>query len=362
VVLFDKTGTLTHGKPIVTDTIMFKHDLSKRQFYSLVGAAESGSEHPLARAVVNEAHNMGLDTLPEPLNFEARSGHGLTCRVENEDVCIGNRRMMKAHEFQVTQKMEHSAANLESKGKTVIFCATSTGGILGLVAISDTVRPEASHVIRYLTDHQMEVWMITGDNSRTAHAVAQDLGIPQDRVMADVLPADKTAQVAFLQQAKDHAGKDSPNSVAFVGDGINDAPALTQADVGIAIGAGTEIAIEAADMVLMKSDLRDVVTALDIGCKTYNRIRINFLWAFLYNTIGIPIAAGVLYPVIRPATLPPAAAGLAMALSSVSVVLSSLALKLYTKPDVLVSITPLFEGGLESDFETHSVELGAKKA
>jgi len=176
-----------------------------------------------------------------------------------------------------------------------------------------------------------------------------------------ILPADKTNKVASLQQASNTDGESTPNTVGFVGDGINDAPALTQADVGIAIGAGTEIAIEAADMVLMKIDLRDVITALDVGHKTYNRIRINFLWAFLYNTIGIPIAAGVLYPIIRPATLPPAAAGLAMALSSVSVVLSSLALKLYRAPVVPADEVTVFKGLMGGDFENHAIEMAKRK-
>jgi Cu+-exporting ATPase len=226
--------------------------------------------------------------------------------------------------------MESSASSLESKGKTVVFCAWEQE-IKGLVAISDTVRPEAKSVIRHLRHVAgIDVWMITGDNLVTALAVAEDLGIPSERVIAEVLPKDKADKVASLQQQL--AKVNHRRVVAFVGDGINDAPALTVADIGLAIGAGTEIAIEAADMVLMRSNLCDVVTALDVGRRTYNRIRINFLFAFLYNVIGIPIAAGVLYPAIHPGTLPPAAAGLAMALSSVSVVLSSLWLKRYKKP------------------------------
>jgi Cu+-exporting ATPase len=366
VILFDKTGTLTYGRPVVTETILFDKVTGLQEFYSLIGAAESGSEHPLARAVVAEANKMGVQNLEEPVDFQAKSGHGLTCKVGGDELCIGNRRMMAAHGMQVTFEMEDQAEKLEAKGKTVIFCARpEKGGILGLVAISDTARKEARHVIRYLSDHGKEVWMITGDNARTALAIAQDLGIPSDHVLADVLPADKTEKVASLQKigARPEHKKNSLETkcVAFVGDGINDAPALTQADVGIAIGAGTEIAIEAADMVLMKSDLRDVVTALDLGHKTYNRIRINFIWAFLYNTIGIPIAAGVLYPVIRPATLPPAAAGLAMALSSVSVVLSSLALKLYKKPDVALADDDhepsIFEEFFGVEHTSQSIEL-----
>ena len=395
VVLFDKTGTLTHGKPKVTETILFDEaNTSKSKFYWIVGSAESGSEHPLARAVVAEAHSVGHNMLEEPRDFEAVSGHGLSCRVgpeaDEHRVLIGNRRMMGVHNLVVTKAMEDQAALLESKGKTVIFCATEVLGIMGLVAISDTIRPEARAVILHLTQvSKVDVWMITGDNSRTARAVAQELGIPEDRIMAEVLPKDKADKVASLQGQHDEPSSDlSANSakprswwwklcgkrsssasaseiiqhVAFVGDGINDAPALTRADIGLAIGAGTEIAIEAADMVLMRSDLRDVITALDLARRTFNRIRWNFFWAFLYNTLGIPIAAGVLYPAIRPGTLPPAAAGLAMAMSSVSVVLSSLALKLYKPPQIRLEEQQLdtlegFSGSVESDWNAHATHL-----
>jgi len=281
----------------------------------------------------------------------------------------------------ITSEMENAAASLEAKGKTAIFCATESMGIMGVIAIADTIRPEARAVIRHLTQvAKVDVWMITGDNIRTACAVAQELGIPNDRIMAEVLPKDKADKVASLQlplaptqadaswrrrrqPSPPKKAERSANFVAFVGDGINDAPALTRADIGLAIGAGTEIAIEAADMVLMRSDLCDVVTALDLAKRTFNRIRWNFFWAFLYNTLGIPIAAGVLYPAIRPGTLPPAAAGLAMALSSVSVVLSSLALKLYKKPTIAIDIskefdqTQSFTGLLGSDWDRHATHL-----
>jgi len=386
VVLFDKTGTLTHGRPAVTDTILFAN-VDESRFYWLVGSAESGSEHPLARAVVAKAHRIGHELLEEPREFEALSGHGLSCVVGDVDkddhhILIGNRRMMGTHNLVITSEMENAAASLEAKGKTAIFCATESMGIMGVIAIADTIRPEARAVIRHLTQiAKIDVWMITGDNTRTACAVAQELGIPNDRIMAEVLPKDKADKVASLQlplappqadtsthwrqrqRSTTKWAERNANFVAFVGDGINDAPALTRADIGLAIGAGTEIAIEAADMVLMRSDLRDVVTALDLAKRTFNRIRWNFFWAFLYNTLGIPIAAGVLYPAIRPGTLPPAAAGLAMALSSVSVVLSSLALKLYKKPTIAIDIskefdqTQSFTGLLGSDWDRHATHL-----
>jgi Cu+-exporting ATPase len=279
---------------------------------------------------------------------------------------------MKSNDLAVTDAMEASAANLEAKGKTVVFCAWGKS-IHGIVAISDSVRPEAKSVVNHLrTVSNVDVWMITGDNRATALAVADDLGIPSDHVLAEVLPKDKSDKVVSLQKQPLKEGSEHHRTVAFVGDGINDAPALTVADIGLAIGAGTEIAIEAADMVLMRSNLCDVVTALDIGRRTYNRIRINFLFAFLYNVIGIPIAAGVLYPAIHPATLPPAAAGLAMALSSVSVVLSSLWLKRYRKPHIIdvdhflqtadsgalvATSCSKFTGDTEKDWNASVVEL-----
>lgn len=359
-IVFDKTGTLTFGRPVVTDVRIFDPSLEPAKFFRILGSAESASEHPLARAVVAKAREMWHGDLQEPSQFLAVQGHGLTCLVsEVGEVLVGNRRLMKLHEVAVSAEAQDEAAKLESKGKTVVFCAWKDQ-LQGLVAIADTVRSEAKSVIQYLRHSlKVNVWMITGDNRLTALAVADEIGIPHDRVIAEVLPQDKSDNVVSLQGEKDT----KKHVVAFVGDGINDAPALTVADIGIAIGAGTEIAIEAADMVLMRSDLADVAIALSVGSKTYNRIRINFLFAFIYNIIGIPIAAGVLYPAIHPGTLPPAAAGLAMALSSVSVILSSLWLRLYRPPrismnqDKVTAISEPFSGTLPSDWDVHTVEI-----
>lgn len=354
-IVFDKTGTLTHGRPTVTDTFICNPDLDIEQFYRIVGAAESGSEHPLARAVVAKAHEVWQGAFQEPRDFLAVQGHGLSCMLDDMAVFIGNRRLMNSHSINISTIAQTKAIELESKGKTVVFCAWD-GELKGVISISDTVRSEARSVIHYLKRvAKINVWMITGDNSATARAVADEVGIAHEHVIAEVLPKDKADNVTALQ----HDDADRLHVVAFVGDGINDAPALTVADIGIAIGAGTEIAIEAADMVLMRSNLKDVIVALDVGRKTYNRIRINFLFAFLYNVLGIPIAAGVLYPAIHPGTLPPAAAGLAMALSSVSVVLSSLWLKRYKAPHVQDCTDKVvsFSGMIENDWDINSVPL-----
>jgi len=346
-VLFDKTGTLTHGKPVVTDNLILPFDdwypgetLSTDNnislgapplwFWSIVVAAESLSEHPLAKAMVahgQTTHESELLMLPSSA-FEAATGRGLKVALEivaegPQSVClIGNRAWMEENSVGIPHEVDAFATDLEAEGKTCMFVALDLN-LAGVVAVADTVRAESRNVIAHLEAAGTLVWMVTGDNTRTALAIARDLGIAPGRVFSQVLPADKAERVADLQERG--------MQVAMVGDGINDAPALTKADLGIAIGAGTDVAIESADMVLMKSNLTDVVTALDLARVTYSRIRHNFFWAFVYNCVGIPIAAGVFYPLVR-ITLPPAVAGAAMALSSVSVVLSSLWLKRYKAP------------------------------
>lgn len=327
-VLFDKTGTLTRGKPVVTDTrVVSASPLDEKTFYALVGAAESGSEHPLARAIVNHAkETLFIEQLSQPREFVATAGQGLRCSVGEHVVMIGNRTWMRTCSVLVSSDVEQQLAAFEEQAKTAVLCAID-GNMAGIVAIADEAKPESRAVVEYLTRHGVSVWMVTGDNRRTANAIAKTLGIEQ--VFSEVLPGDKAAKVKELQ--------DRGFSVAMVGDGINDSPALVQADIGIAIGSGTDVAIEAAEVVLLRSDLRDVIVAIDLARTAYRRILINFGWAFLYNLLGIPIAAGVLYPLFHRA-LPPEVAGLAMALSSVSVVLSSLFLRYYSRPKIATTM------------------------
>lgn len=320
-IAFDKTGTLTLGKPKVTDTIIVDASLSEIEFYSLIGSAENGSEHPLGRAIVN--HSQELKTqIVDPTDFQSISGKGLQCKVKNHFILIGNRSWINDNNLVLSEEIDSKMSKLEEKGKTVVVCSIDNQ-ICGIIGIADTVREEAKLVIDHLDKMNIKVWMITGDNKRTANTIASQLGIKN--VYSDVLPANKSS---IIQEIKSKG-----EIVAMVGDGINDSPALAASDIGIAIGAGTDIAIEAAQLVLMKSDLRDVITAIDLSRTTYRRIKLNFLWAFLYNLLGIPLAAGVFYPLIK-VGLPPEVAGAAMALSSVSVVLSSLLLRFYKKPRI----------------------------
>ncbi len=316
-VVFDKTGTLTHGKPVVTSFCMLSETpLDPHDFWYLVGSAELGSEHVLGKAVAAHARQETPRDLDEPTDFTAVPGKGLYCGVGDRAVVIGNRIWMQEHDLPIPQEAEATVAELEDAGNTVIWVAVDSR-LVGTVALADTPKPEAKGVIRELQKMGMEIWMISGDNERTAAAVGSDLGIAQ--VMGGVMPGDKSDKIAELQSD----GK----RVAMVGDGINDSPALARADVGIAVGAGTDIALEAADVVLMKSDLKDVLLAIHLSKITYRVILTNFVWAFLYNAVAIPLAAGILFPADG-FVFPPAAAGLAELLSSLPVVCFSLLLKL----------------------------------
>lgn len=321
-IVFDKTGTLTKGQPEVTDVIMFTSSVTQPKFVQLIGSAETASEHPLGRAIVKYARSFNDINLAEVTDFEAVAGHGLKCQVEGRPILVGNRKWMQANHIELAPEEEDRVGELEEQGKTVMLCAIDSK-LCGAIAVADVVKPEAKSVLRNLSRMGFKTWMLTGDNKRTAANIAKKLEIPQERVFAEVLPSDK---YAFVEKVKQEG-----YVVAMVGDGLNDSPALAAADVGIAIGAGTDVAIETASLVLMKSNLQDVITAFDLSRKTYRRIRINFFWAFLYNSLGIPIAAGVFYPLVQ-RSLPPWLAGLAMALSSVSVVTSSLTLKFYQPP------------------------------
>lgn len=311
-VVFDKTGTLTLGKPQVTRTLAF--GISDDELLRLAASLERASEHPLADAVVERARSRGL-ALDKPDSFEAVPGRGVAGSVGGVRVVCGTRKLL-AEEGIDLSRAEASVAAFEDSGETVLLVAVD-GRLAGLIAVADTIKPESREVVRLLESSGREVYMITGDNARTARAIAEQAGIDPKRVLAEVMPERKASEVARLQ--------DEGRVVAMVGDGINDTPALAQADVGIAMGAGTDVALEAGDVVLVRNDLRDVVSAFELSKATMRKIRQNFVWALGYNTLGIPIAAlGLLRPEI---------AGGAMALSSVSVVTSSLMLKRF-KPSV----------------------------
>lgn len=327
-IILDKTGTITHGKPELTDVVVSSDiEIDKDMLIYYAAAVESGSEHPLGQSIVKYGKTIHKD-LPNPQNFEAIAGRGVKATVETKEVLVGSRKLMEENQITIKDDTESKMIEFENDGKTAMLIAV--GGLLsGLVAVADTVKEESFAAITALKGMGIDVWMVTGDNSRTANAIAKQVGI--DNVFSEVMPAEKASKVKELQEK----GK----VVAMVGDGVNDSPALAQANVGIAIGAGTDVAIETADMVLMKSDLRDVVTAIDLSKTTFNRIKMNFGWAFGYNVAGIPLAAGLFLPFIRyftgeTFTLPPEVAGLAMAFSSVSVVTSSLLLKRYKKPKI----------------------------
>ena len=310
-VVFDKTGTITEGKPEVTD-IVVKDSITEEELLILAASAEKGSEHPLGEAIVKAAQEKNL-SFKEVSNFMAIPGHGIEVTIEDKALLLGNKKLMI--EKKVAIDMEEESNNLANGGKTPMYIAINNQ-LVGIIAVADVVKENSKRAIEKLHKMGIEVAMITGDNQRTAAAIAKQVGI--DLVLAEVLPEDKANEVKKLQQQ----GK----KVAMVGDGINDAPALAQADVGIAIGSGTDVAMESADIVLMKSDLMDVVTAIQLSKNTIRNIKQNLFWAFAYNTLGIPIAAGLLYALNGPLLNPIYAAG-AMALSSVSVLTNALRLR-----------------------------------
>ena len=318
-IVFDKTGTLTVGKPSVTDIVSLT-DMGEQELLRLAAIAESGSEHPLAQAVIRKAKENGTP-ITNPDSFEAVSGYGLKATYSNHTIMIGNRKMMEDTQIAVTESMDTKLSVFEKEGKTAVLVSIDNT-LSGIIAISDTIKENAKGAIKALKSKGIDVIMLTGDNKRTANAVASQLNI--DRVIAEVLPHQKEEIVAKL---KTQEGK----VVAMVGDGINDAPALARADLGIAIGSGTDVAKETGGIILIKDDIRDVVTALDLGKRTVSKIKQNLFWAFAYNTGLIPIAAGALVPVLGLGVFGwlPILAGLAMAMSSVTVVTNSLLLGKY---------------------------------
>jgi Cu+-exporting ATPase len=314
VVVFDKTGTLTLGKPEVTDIVPVG-SATAEAVLQLAAIVEKRSEHPLAEAILNAAKQKKL-AVPDPAAFQSATGKGVAAKYKGKVLYLGNRLLMDEKKVSVTS-VESRVASLEEQGKTVVFLA-SARTLMGVLAVADQAKPFAKEAVEELHRLGKKVMLITGDNERTGRAIASQLGI--DDVMANVLPNQKAEKIKELQAKK--------LKVAMVGDGINDAPALTQADVGIAIGSGTDIAIEAGNVVLIKSDVRDVVTAMSLSKYAMHKIRQNLFWAFAYNIVLIPVAAGVFYPVTG-WLLNPALAGLAMAFSSVSVVSNSLLMRFY---------------------------------
>jgi Cu+-exporting ATPase len=310
-IVFDKTGTITEGKPVVTDIIPTGM-VDETELLRLSASAEKGSEHPLGEAIVNKGQEKGLE-LSKPESFEAIPGHGIEVVIQGKRMLLGNKKLMDDRKIEVT--LQQDSDRLAEEGKTPMYISID-GKLAGIIAVADVMKQSSKRAIEVLHKMGIEVAMITGDNKGTAEAIAKQVGI--DRVLAEVLPQDKANEVKKLQAE----GK----KVAMVGDGINDAPALAQADIGIAIGSGTDVAMESADIVLMRSDLMDVPTAIQLSKRTIRNIKQNLFWAFAYNTAGIPVAAGVLYLLGGPLLNPMIAAG-AMAFSSVSVLSNALRLK-----------------------------------
>jgi Cu+-exporting ATPase len=311
-IVFDKTGTITEGKPKVTDIIVAE-GINKEDIIQIAASAEKKSEHPLGEAIVKKAEEDSVNLI-EVTDFKAIPGHGIEVNVDSNTILLGNKKLMDSSGIALTG-FEEESDRLAREGKTPMYIA-SKGKLMGIIAVADTVKENSKKAIEKLHRMGVEVAMITGDNKKTAEAIAKQVGI--DRILSEVLPQDKANEVKKLQAE----GK----KVAMVGDGINDAPALAQADIGIAIGSGTDVAMESADIVLMRSDLMDVPTAIELSKKTIKNIKENLFWAFGYNTLGIPVAMGVLYLFGGP-LLNPMIAALAMSFSSVSVLTNALRLK-----------------------------------
>ncbi len=310
-IVFDKTGTLTIGKPTVTDIVPFDN-INVDQALMQIAAVEKNSEHPLAEAIVQYVEEIG-DHIPEAKEFNSFTGKGVSAIVNGSTILVGNDKLMIDNEIDISVFEEH-LIRLQEDGKTTVFAARD-GQPLALVAIADTLKENSTIAVERLKKMGIEVLMLTGDKERTANAIAKKLGI--DDVLAEVLPGEKANEVKRLQS--------KGRIVAMTGDGVNDAPALAQADVGIALGSGTDVSVETGDIVLVKNDLLDVVAGIELGKKTMTKIKQNFFWALIYNLILLPVAAGVLFPSLG-LILRPEFAGLAMSLSSVSVVTNALLL------------------------------------
>ncbi|HJU53005.1 MAG TPA: heavy metal translocating P-type ATPase [Pyrinomonadaceae bacterium] len=317
-IVLDKTGTITRGEPSLTDIVAVGF-VSEEELLRLAAAAEVGSEHPLGEAIVRAARERGL-SFSEASAFNAIAGHGIEALVEGHQLLLGNAKLVRERGVSLDEFTERAEA-LSAEGKTPMYVVID-GRLAGILSVADPVKPESKEAVAMMRRMDLEVLMITGDNRRTAEAVAKEVGV--SRVLAEVLPEGKAREVRRLQV-------EEKKTVGMVGDGINDAPALAQADVGIAIGTGTDVAIEASDITLIKSDLRGVVTAVALSHATIRTIKQNLFWAFIYNVIGIPVAAGALYP-FTGWLLSPIIASAAMSLSSVSVVANSLRLRRFRPP------------------------------
>lgn len=312
-IVFDKTGTLTKGEPSLTDVIAIKG--TEAEILKLAAIAEKGSEHPLGEAILKGAKERGIE-IPDAESFKAIPGRGIEVKSGGKRVLVGTRKLMTENNMDIAP-LNSRMEELETQGKTAML-VSSDNEIVGMIAVADTLKEHSKEAVSELHKMGFTVAMITGDNRRTADAIAKQVGI--DIVLSEVLPEEKASQIKKLQAE----GK----KVAMVGDGINDAPALMQSDVGIAIGSGTDVAIESAQIVLIKSDVRDVAKAIRLSKLTLKKIKQNLFWAFFYNIVGIPIAAGILYPFTNPPfLLNPALAAAAMATSSVSVTMNTLLMK-----------------------------------
>lgn len=311
-IIFDKTGTITEGKPQVTD-IVVSNDVNEDYLLRIAASAEKGSEHPLGEAIVRFGEEKNIEFMKVE-KFKAIPGHGIEVTIDNKNILLGNKKLMDDRKISLGD-LKDKSDELATQGKTPMYIAMENE-LSGIIAVADVVKESSKRAIEKLHSMGIKVAMVTGDNKKTADAIAKEVGI--DIVLAEVLPQDKSNEVKKLQEQ----GK----FVAMVGDGINDAPALAQADIGIAIGSGTDVAIESADIVLMRSDLMDVPTAIKLSKETIKNIKQNLFWAFAYNTVGIPIAAGVLHVFGGP-LLNPMFAAAAMSLSSVSVISNALRLK-----------------------------------
>lgn len=327
-VVLDKTGTITSGRPSVTDVIMLDSALPEQTFLEEAAAAETGSEHPLAQAVVERAKSLKL-SLPKAEGFAATAGRGVEAVVRTHTYLAGNLAFMEENgmlgDSGPSAKAKEIVKRFAEEGKTPLLFARDRK-LAGVVAVADTIRDSSRAAIRRFTEMGLHVVMLTGDNRATAEAIRKQLGI--ETAISDVLPTEKEANIRALQMK----GK----KVAMVGDGINDAPALTRADVGIAIGAGTDIAIDSADVVLMKDSLYDVATAIGLSRAVIRNIHMNLFWAFFYNVLGIPVAAGVLYPAFG-LLLSPMLGSAAMSLSSVCVVLNALRLRFFKRKEAILT-------------------------